>query len=1264
MLINIHLIGKYMTSNHHTAMAVSMAALLLLSGLILPQPVQAQDTIFVWGYAYEDLNGNDIKDPGEAVEGVEVYLWDIGMQRIAINAQDSTSSNGYFGLEALPGRFELRTDMVLGSSTVYLPTTSEPILIRDGERSIDITLDSEVRARAVVRLKDPQGQVIPVTGAKVTLYNQEHELFLEGVYDPLGQSYTTELFNGDFDLEVLEVPGYGMNNSIITVDSGSANTAWTSNVNITEVSSMKKSLDDVVTILSEGTDFQVDQNTGQITFSQPLENDAKVTVDYNYTERRLQTSSIGRIQYREGESHGPAPPEGQNNFSLDLSPILPTGIEVYTSVIEKNQTAYSVPADDTHELNLFQSDTRFINATLRVHNATGYHLLLKDVDFVLDYSTGDITMAKALEAGDEVLGHYLHYWSEPLLEQDYKINLTEGNVTLAAALAENRYMKVDYHGYKGLVTGPLNNPIHSYDVLLNNVEWPEGPYDIDANSGIVSVNNENMLSDLLNPGDRINITYVYTAEVEVKGEIVVRNAGEEYIDVHLSQDGIVRIFGEAFDQTTGRGLEEGVNIHCVLYDHSLDRVVSNIVFDGLDNPTFNLDCEKGRKTLVIDPTGYDAQLINIQNLDGDRDLGRLDFQPSTDLNDTIVTSIVFSGGPGQEMDSITVARTYDYRHDSFMDIPGCGDDLNNPLLQIDTMFGNGDLTVTPQEIDAFKQHLVYTGPKHANTNDSYFKVDGIGYFNNGHQYNVQVEVQDLSSGVHVSSKKPLSITTTTTYQAMGDIVENKDSYQIELYITRDKSYGTEDSDWVDQVFKVKLPEGMETTKPGINMPKEGIVHAIIDPGRSTAFKQVLNIVEVGEPVAAIDLSGSYLRELVDNEAGDYIARAGSAVFFDGTVTMPGNDFEAVKYYEWSFGDGTSSELPVGEHVYTSPGTFTMGLEVTNSGAMSDSVNVTVIVDGEAPTAVASSTITQVDQGAQVQFQGSGSSDNLDYLPLEFRWDFGDSTFSQIEDPAHTFTKFGRVQVSLTVFDAVGLNHTDTITITVNDVELPSPAAIFSPSKPYEDSKVILDGTGSYDPNGGTVVHYKWEFHDDGTVIQGPDKAIVNHTFPEPGNYNVTLTVTDTAGNHGEKNFPIPVRPKNRPDIQVERIDVPDIISGRDFQVKVRIANNGSGNLSEPITVRLYDGDKELDSKEIKVLDIGESKELSLKGHVNGEGVHEIRVVVHCPDEYGTQENNEKGQAVEVQASSFGTWIIGMAVLLMVLLLFFKRKLVLKIIKRK
>jgi parallel beta-helix repeat protein len=73
-----------------------------------------------------------------------------------------------------------------------------------------------------------------------------------------------------------------------------------------------------------------------------------------------------------------------------------------------------------------------------------------------------------------------------------------------------------------------------------------------------------------------------------------------------------------------------------------------------------------------------------------------------------------------------------------------------------------------------------------------------------------------------------------------------------------------------------------------------------------------------------------------------------------------------------------------------------------------------------------------------------------------------------------------------------------------------PFAIFTctPPQPIQGQIAIFNASKSYDPD-GTIDLYSWNFGDDTPNATG---MIILHTFMLPGDYTVTLTVTDNDGN--------------------------------------------------------------------------------------------------------------------------------------------------------
>jgi PKD repeat protein len=122
-------------------------------------------------------------------------------------------------------------------------------------------------------------------------------------------------------------------------------------------------------------------------------------------------------------------------------------------------------------------------------------------------------------------------------------------------------------------------------------------------------------------------------------------------------------------------------------------------------------------------------------------------------------------------------------------------------------------------------------------------------------------------------------------------------------------------------------------------------------------------------------------------------------------------------WSWDFGDGTTSTAQNPMHIYTTTGSFTVSLTVTNAGGTNTLTNTNYItVNALAPTALFIADLTSGSGSLTVQFtdQSTGTS------PMTYLWDFGDSTTSTAQNPTHTYTT-GSYTVTLTVTNIGGTN---------------------------------------------------------------------------------------------------------------------------------------------------------------------------------------------------------------------------------------------------
>lgn len=154
---------------------------------------------------------------------------------------------------------------------------------------------------------------------------------------------------------------------------------------------------------------------------------------------------------------------------------------------------------------------------------------------------------------------------------------------------------------------------------------------------------------------------------------------------------------------------------------------------------------------------------------------------------------------------------------------------------------------------------------------------------------------------------------------------------------------------------------------------------------------------------------------------------------------------------------------------------------------------------QAPTAAFSAIPTNLD----VAFDASTSTD-LDGTIASYKWTFGDGgTSTAGPTAAHTYAAGGTYQVKLTVTDDRGTTDSITQSVTVQAANV-LPTAAFDATMTH--MSVSADATASTDSD-GTIATYSWSFGD-GAVGSG---VTATHVYSTPGDYTVTLTVTDDRG---------------------------------------------------------------------------------------------------------------------------------------------------------
>lgn len=220
----------------------------------------------------------------------------------------------------------------------------------------------------------------------------------------------------------------------------------------------------------------------------------------------------------------------------------------------------------------------------------------------------------------------------------------------------------------------------------------------------------------------------------------------------------------------------------------------------------------------------------------------------------------------------------------------------------------------------------------------------------------------------------------------------------------------------------------------------------------------------------------------------------SAVFeylLNGTeVTFTVSSLQAGATYTWDFGDGQYGSGPVVTHDF--PCGYGSYVQLTATAASGCSVSSSAYVEPEGGLSVS---FTFEQSGSLISFASEASVSGLEYF-----WDFGDGSTSDLADPVHEFGCAGEYWIYLQVYDPVNACYA------------------------YNYGLVLIEGeqllpTFTYSVNGSTVsftavaegaVSYYWYFgNGDYSTEQNP-----TYSYTCGGQYYVSLEVSDADGCQG------------------------------------------------------------------------------------------------------------------------------------------------------
>jgi len=215
-------------------------------------------------------------------------------------------------------------------------------------------------------------------------------------------------------------------------------------------------------------------------------------------------------------------------------------------------------------------------------------------------------------------------------------------------------------------------------------------------------------------------------------------------------------------------------------------------------------------------------------------------------------------------------------------------------------------------------------------------------------------------------------------------------------------------------------------------------------------------------------------------------------------------------WSWSFGDGGTSTSQSPTHTYETAGTYQVTLTVTTSAGTDTDVQAAYVVvsDPVPPTAGFVGAPRSGVIPLTVQFTDQSAAGT--YAITSWAWSFGDGATSTAQSPSHAYAAAGSYDVTLTVTTSAGTDsETKTAYVVASNPVLPTAGFSGTPrsgSIPLNVQFTDQSSAGSF-----PITAWSWSFGDGATsTAQNP-----SHTYAASGNYDVTLSVTTSAGSDGE-----------------------------------------------------------------------------------------------------------------------------------------------------
>ncbi|WP_165836287.1 PKD domain-containing protein [Taibaiella soli] len=206
-------------------------------------------------------------------------------------------------------------------------------------------------------------------------------------------------------------------------------------------------------------------------------------------------------------------------------------------------------------------------------------------------------------------------------------------------------------------------------------------------------------------------------------------------------------------------------------------------------------------------------------------------------------------------------------------------------------------------------------------------------------------------------------------------------------------------------------------------------------------------------------------------------------------------------YNWNLGNSVTSVLQNPSTTYSTAGTYTVTLTVSNGGSSNTKTITNYITVKPSPAVNFTASPLAACPGSTIQFTNTSALNATGNGT--FLWNFGDGQTSNLENPSHYFPNPGFYNITLQVTNSAGCTKTKVDSGYIHIYDPPTVDFTGNTNLCNPPAATTITATAT----GANPYTYSWTYGDGGSGSGNP----TTHTYTTNGNYDVKVIVTDGHG---------------------------------------------------------------------------------------------------------------------------------------------------------